>query len=201
MFLRWSGRDRARIIGLSGSCRNRRISCVDRGSGFVAPRREKPVQVDARRDDPHLLGPVVVVQSVLGIDFLLGAGDDQIGVTQGRLLGGDAAADVVLLLELLPSEAAGQQAPALDPAQGMAGVDQRDAPAGRPATSRRSRRRRSGCGSGRGYGPRSAGNSPARCRRSCPGCPRALPWGCSLVPRSRSGRSGRRRPAVRLATA
>ena len=84
-------------------------------------------QVGAGGDDPHLLGLVEVVELVLFLDLLRGAGDDPLGAGQGQLLGLDATRHVVAGLDLGRVQPRGQQAPALDAAQGVAGVHQGDA--------------------------------------------------------------------------
>ena len=60
------------------------------------------LQVGAGRYDHHALRVVVVVQPVLLLDLVVGAGDHQVGIGQHGLLGVDAALDVVGTGDLLP---------------------------------------------------------------------------------------------------
>jgi hypothetical protein len=72
---------------------------LDRRLLLAAVRRVEALQVGARRDHRHALGLVVVVEAVLLLDLLGGAGDHQAGRAQGLLLGVDAPGHVVALVD------------------------------------------------------------------------------------------------------
>ena len=82
-------------------------------------------QIGTRRDDGHACRVIIIVQPVLFLDFVVGAGDDQVGVGQHLLLGIDAPRHVVDLFDLAPRQALGQQPFSLVPPQRVAGMDQR----------------------------------------------------------------------------
>ena len=90
-------------------------------------RRVEALQVRARRYDAHLFRLIVIVQRVLFVDLIVGAGDNQVGGAEHRLLGIDAACHVVLLLDLGRLESGGEQATAFYPSQRVPRVHQRRA--------------------------------------------------------------------------
>ena len=63
---------------------------VDRTVTFTAVGRVKFVQRGTRRDDAHRVGLVMVIETVLLLNLLVGAGDHQLGRGQDILLGLDA---------------------------------------------------------------------------------------------------------------
>ena len=83
-------------------------------------------QVGARRDDPHALGLVKVVQAVLLLNFLLGTGDHAVGRAQGGFFGLDTARDAVGGFDLAALDATGQQLLAFVAPQRMPGMHQRN---------------------------------------------------------------------------
>jgi hypothetical protein len=57
----------------------------DLGEGrerIVVGRRMELLEIRAGRDDAHPLGQIVIVESVLFLDLVVGAGDDQLGVAR-----------------------------------------------------------------------------------------------------------------------
>jgi len=60
----------------------------------------KPLHVQPRRDDREIGGPLVRVKTVLLLDLLVGAGDDQVRLVQEFLLDGDALVDLVAPVEV-----------------------------------------------------------------------------------------------------
>jgi hypothetical protein len=90
-------------------------------------------QIGARRNHPHLLRLVVVVEGILLFDFVGGRCDHQFSRRQGLLLRLDAARHLVARFDQVTLEAGGQQATALDPPERMAGMDKRHAEKGRQA--------------------------------------------------------------------
>ena len=76
----------------------------------VCGRWVKLDQVGARRDHDHALGLVVIVEDVLLLDLVVGAGDDQLRRAQDALLGLDATHHVVACIDLLAVEPGGEQA-------------------------------------------------------------------------------------------
>ncbi len=91
------------------------------GSG----RRER-VQVHPRRNHFHAIGLIMVVQSVLLLHFLVGAGDNHRRRLQGDLLGLNSLGELEFLLEGLQVVLAEAHALLLDSAQGVASEDKRD---------------------------------------------------------------------------
>lgn len=87
--------------------------------------RHEAFQVRAGRDDPHLLGLVVVIQPVLLLDLVGGGGNHQGGRAEGQLLRFDAPSHVVSGLDHVALDARGDETATLHPAQGMAGMYQR----------------------------------------------------------------------------
>ena len=86
----------------------------------------EPGSINARGHHRRLIRLKVAVAAVLLISLLTGAGDHQIRLSQGALLGVDAAADGIGLLNLGAIQATGQEASLLLPTKGMAGEHQRN---------------------------------------------------------------------------
>ena len=123
-FLRSSALAKARTIGLRGSVRKRSSSVGDGWPRPLGARRSEAREVDARRDDLHAIGLVVVVEFVLLAHLLAGAGDHQGGSLDGSLLSFDALGEVI---GLLAGFALGLESQLLDPAKRVTGEDERDA--------------------------------------------------------------------------
>ena len=86
----------------------------------------EPLGVHARGDHRSLLRLKAVVAGVLLLGLLLRARDHQGRLGQGPLLGIDATANGIGLLDLLMGQPALEQAPLFLAAEGMAGEDQGD---------------------------------------------------------------------------
>ena len=81
----------------------------------------KAAGIHPRRHHLGVAGHKAVIAAVLLLRLLLGAGDHQRRLGEGALLRIDAAADGVLLLDLVVSHPTRQQAPLLLTPKGMAG--------------------------------------------------------------------------------
>ena len=97
---------------------------VDRGVTLAAIGRKKIRQLGAGRNDPHLLRLVMIVETVLLFDLLVGAGDHQFGRAKDILLGLDTTRHVVTCLYIVALQAARQQPPALDSTERVPGMHQ-----------------------------------------------------------------------------
>ena len=85
----------------------------------------KLFKIGSGRYDRHLVRRVAIVELVLLFDFIAGAGNHQVGVSQRILFGVDAARHVIALLDILHRQSHGQQPAAFVASQRMAGMDQR----------------------------------------------------------------------------
>ncbi len=86
--------------------------------------RVKLLQIGAWWNNHHAFRIIVIVESVLLLNFILRAGDHQVGVGQRLLLCIDAARNVVGVLDLIARQPPGQQPFALVPAQRMPRMDE-----------------------------------------------------------------------------
>ncbi len=85
----------------------------------------KHVEIGSRRDDRHLVRRIAIIKLVLLFDFIAGAGNDQIGISQRILFGVDTARHMIAQLDILHRQAHSQQPAAFIASQRMAGMDQR----------------------------------------------------------------------------
>ncbi len=90
-------------------------------------RRVEPIEIGAGRNDRHIVRLGGIIETVLQLDFVAGAGNDLLRCGQGLLFGHDAAAHVIAAFDLPGLEPRRQQAPFFHPPQRVTGKDQGNA--------------------------------------------------------------------------
>ena len=98
---------------------------VDCAITFSAVCRVKIIQCRAGWNDLHVLMLIVVIETVLLLDLLVGAGYYQLGGRQYVFFNLDPVRHVVAFLDQVAPQTMCQQASAFDPSQGVTGMYQR----------------------------------------------------------------------------
>ena len=102
------------MINISGSRTGRPGYFIQlRHQDFPLFRRLVLAKVDTWRDNYHSLRIIIIIERILGFDFIIGTGDHEIRIGKHLFLGINATFDVIGSFDITTRQAAGQQALAL----------------------------------------------------------------------------------------